>query len=62
MDLEYGDILFFNGNKCTHYNMKNQEENVRISLDFRILPFSAYRPEKSKQFHLTSSKPYFELF
>jgi len=45
-----------------HGSAINLSSNIRFSLDFRILPFSAYRPEKSKQFHLTSGKPYFELF
>lgn len=35
--LKYGNILYFNGNKCTHYNKKNKEGKLRISLDFRII-------------------------
>lgn len=35
--MDYGDLLFFNGNKCTHYNEKNVEESIRISLDFRVI-------------------------
>ena len=35
--MEYGDLLFFNGNKCTHYNEKNVEGSIRISLDFRVI-------------------------
>jgi perosamine synthetase len=37
IDLEYGDLLYFNGNTCTHYNVENKENNTRISLDFRIM-------------------------
>jgi len=37
IDLDYGDLLKFNGNKCIHYNEKNNETWVRISLDFRVL-------------------------
>lgn len=32
-----GEILFFNGNTCTHYNETNSESTIRISLDFRII-------------------------
>ena len=42
IDMEYGELLCFNGNKCTHYNMENIEQDVRISLDFRIILFRDY--------------------
>ena len=35
--LEYGDIFYFNGNKCIHKNVPNQEGKFRISFDFRII-------------------------
>jgi perosamine synthetase len=37
IDLEYGNLFYFNGNKCLHYNEKNIENHIRISLDFRII-------------------------
>ncbi len=37
VDLDYGDILFFNGNTCIHYNQSNQEDYMRVSFDFRIV-------------------------
>jgi len=39
----------------------NYSSNIRFSLDFRILPVSAYESTKSKKIHLASNKPYFEL-
>ena len=42
IDLNYGEIFYFNGNKCTHYNMKNIENSLRISLDFRIITVKDY--------------------
>lgn len=42
IELKYGDLLYFNGNKCVHYNMKNIESKTRISLDFRIILFQDY--------------------
>jgi len=35
--LKYGNIFYFNGNRCTHYNKENKEGKMRISLDFRIM-------------------------
>jgi len=43
IDLEYGDLFFFNGNTCTHYNEKNIEKSLRISLDFRIMLLDEYK-------------------
>jgi perosamine synthetase len=43
IDLEYGELLYFNGNKCTHYNEKNIENDIRISLDFRIILLEDYK-------------------
>ena len=37
IELTPGELFYFNGNKCTHYNEKNQEGKLRISLDFRII-------------------------
>lgn len=42
IDLEYGQLLYFNGNKCTHYNEKNVEKDIRISLDFRVIMLTDY--------------------
>ena len=35
--LQSGDLFFFNGNTCTHYNEPNNEGKLRISLDFRVM-------------------------
>jgi len=32
-----GELFCFNGNTCTHYNKKNTENKLRISLDFRVI-------------------------
>ncbi len=44
-----------------HGSSINHSSNIRFSLDFRILPVSAYDSTKSKKIHLASNKPYFEL-
>lgn len=40
--LNYGDLFHFNGNTCTHYNVPNKENKLRISLDFRIILVKDY--------------------
>jgi perosamine synthetase len=40
--LEPGNLFYFNGNTCTHYNQLNQEDGIRISLDFRIMKMKDY--------------------
>ena len=40
--LEYGDIFYFNGNKCIHKNESNTEKKLRISFDFRIILLKDY--------------------
>jgi perosamine synthetase len=42
LEAEYGDLLYFNGNKCMHFNKENKETDIRISLDFRILLLEDY--------------------
>jgi perosamine synthetase len=37
VELEPGDLFFFNGNRCIHYNEVNAEQVMRISFDFRII-------------------------
>lgn len=42
IDLVYGEILKFNGNKCIHYNQQNLESHLRISFDFRVITIKDY--------------------
>jgi len=41
-DLEYGELFYFNGNTCVHYNEPNIENYLRISFDFRVLTHNDY--------------------
>ncbi len=43
IDLKMGELFYFNGNRCTHYNVSNIEDSIRISLDFRVLRVSDYK-------------------
>merc|ERR1712183_1130309 len=40
MELEYGEILRFNGNRCRHFTVPNDSGATRVSFDLRMLPFS----------------------
>ena len=40
--LKPGDLFYFNGNMCTHFNKQNFENKLRISLDFRIMLYDDY--------------------
>jgi len=42
LDMEYGQFISFYGNKCRHYNIKNNTGISRLSIDFRIMPISKY--------------------
>jgi hypothetical protein len=37
-----GNAFCFYGNKCKHYNVKNETGVSRLSIDFRIIPMSQY--------------------
>ena len=56
--LEPGDLFYFNGNLCTHYNEKNIENKLRISLDFRIMLLDDYNKYiKNWNLDIVSSNP-----
>lgn len=56
--LESGDVFYFNGNLCTHYNEKNNENKLRISLDFRIMLLEDYHKYiKNWNLDIVSSNP-----
>ena len=42
IDLDYGHLFYFNGNKCVHYNESNKEGYTRISFDFRVITGKDY--------------------
>jgi perosamine synthetase len=54
--LEHGELFYFNGNKCIHYNETNKENYMRISFDFRVLTQSAYI-NYIKNYQITTTNP-----
>ena len=59
INLKPGEIFYFNGNTCTHYNENNKEGKLRISIDFRIIlekDYITYRTNKNDNRKLLSVK------
>lgn len=56
IDLEYGELFYFNGNKCTHYNESNIEDTIRISMDFRVILGKDYM-NYMQQGQITTTNP-----
>jgi hypothetical protein len=61
MDVPNYHSSIFPGN-LVHGAAHNKSNKIRFSIDFRILPISAYDPLSSKNFHFASGKPYFEEY
>jgi hypothetical protein len=51
ININYGEVFRFYGNKCRHYNKRNRTNQSRISFDFRIIPGSKYNEETSSAIH-----------
>ncbi len=43
-EVPVGSLFCFYGNKCRHYNRRNDTGVSRLSLDFRIIPMKDYDP------------------
>jgi len=44
MDSKYGECIQWDGVNLTHGNKKNITSVTRISVDFRVIPYSKYKP------------------
>lgn len=44
-ELVPGQCMLFWGHQCEHYTMPNETDATRVSIDFRVVPPSYYRPE-----------------
>jgi hypothetical protein len=44
MDVNYGECVQWDGVNLTHGNKENTSNSTRISVDFRVIPFSKYKP------------------
>jgi hypothetical protein len=44
-EVAIGELFCFYGNKCRHYNRRNDTGVSRLSLDFRIIPMKTYDSE-----------------
>ena len=44
LNMEYGECMQWDGVNLTHGNKKNITNTTRISVDFRVIPYSKYKP------------------
>lgn len=44
INCEYGECVQWDGVNLTHGNKENKEKTTRISVDFRVMPYSKYKP------------------
>jgi ectoine hydroxylase-related dioxygenase (phytanoyl-CoA dioxygenase family) len=44
MKTEYGECIRWDGANLTHGNKQNLTNTTRISVDFRVIPYSRYKP------------------
>lgn len=49
--LARGDFMSFYGNQCRHYNKVNRTGKTRISIDFRVIPYSQYNETEASAVH-----------
>jgi hypothetical protein len=45
--INYGECLEWDGSNLTHGNKKNKSNYTRVSIDFRALPISRYKPSNT---------------
>jgi len=48
IEMQWGDLITFNGNICRHGNKINETSITRVTYDFRVLPLSDYHPGRNK--------------
>lgn len=51
-DVENGEVLVFNGSFLKHGNKPNDTGVCRVSVDFRIIPYSQYQSVQAQSSHL----------
>jgi hypothetical protein len=48
LHLRRNEFVKIYANKLRHYNLRNNSGQTRVSLDFRVIPFSKYNPDYEK--------------
>ena len=56
INLNAGETICFNGNKCNHNNEINKTGFTRVSFDFRVLPLNYYQSNYEKTSASTNTK------
>ena len=60
MELRVGQLLQFYGHQCDHFSLPNATGVTRLSLDFRVVPRSAFL-ERYEGSHMGNDSPRFGL-
>lgn len=63
-ELEYGQVLQFDGANLLHGNKINDTETTRVSMDFRVIPYSKFTPSANSSIFANKKfdiGDYFEL-
>jgi hypothetical protein len=58
LNLEIGELLCWNFNKCLHGNKINESKHTRVSMDFRVLPMSKYKSIDSEKGSATTKNKF----
>jgi hypothetical protein len=56
MEADYGDYYIWKGSHLSHGNKLNTTKKSRVSIDFRIMPISCYKPENYKSSRNTNKR------
>jgi hypothetical protein len=51
LELQYGQVAFFDGANLRHMNKPNLTDKTRVSFDLRYVPLSIYRPRSASTFN-----------
>lgn len=65
VELKCGEVLQFYGNKCEHFAKPNSGLFTRVSLDFRVIPYSRFDEStlvKSSSSNISMIPDYFSLY
>lgn len=58
IEIEYGQLVMWDGSNLLHGNKTNEERTTRVSFDFRVIPISRYEPS---DYGSINTKTKFEL-
>jgi hypothetical protein len=61
-EVDYGEILVFDGSNCQHGSKENHSGMTRVSVDFRLVPENLFKPSPSGSINTNSKFEIGEYF